>query len=114
MRKPLVFLNEGRYRRVYLSRTGKYVIKIPINHVGEADNGSEDFSYHFSANNENLARCKAFFYNNQLCLIMEKVEIIDWSKNSTVVPEWVSYVDCRQVGYNRDGKLVAYDWAVNK
>lgn len=29
------------------------------------------------------------------------------------LPTWCDFVDCRQVGYNRKGKLLAYDYGRN-
>lgn len=28
------------------------------------------------------------------------------------LPDWATYVDCQQIGYNRLGNLVAYDFGV--
>jgi len=106
----MTFLGEGRTRRVFLSRSGKYVVKIPLNGEGEHANFIEarDFSLNRFLGQEKLARCREVCLNGKWCLVMERVYPASIEEN---LPSWADFVDCRQVGYTRRKNLVAYDWA---
>lgn len=97
-KKPFTFLGEGRHRRVY--RHGNYVIKIPLSYEGLASNDKEAKTYQCTTDGWlfgiRYARCR--LYSNGF-LIMEYVE----STNCKFLPDWVNYIDCQQVGYNRKG-----------
>lgn len=45
---------------------------------------------------------------NGLILVMELIDTKFLKPEEQ--PEWVDFVDCAQVGFNRKGKLVAYDY----
>ena len=117
----LTYLDTGRHRDVYLSLTGKSVIKFPISYDGIEANLSERTVYLGNAKVEsgwaqmkiarkNLAGCRMIGPN---VLIMTKVntngitdEFID-----DHAPRWVEYIDSGQVGFHpRTGKLVAFDY----
>lgn len=106
----LEFLAAGRNRNVYLSRSGKYVVKVPLNLFGDCDNHLEANRFYrkdgfFGPGH--LARCRMAKLGGTWCLIMEIVKP-SFAKD---LPDWTEGVDCQQVGYNRKGKLVAYDFA---
>jgi len=113
-KKSLKFLGEGRTRRVYLAHSGKYVVKYPLNSTGEHANWQEakDYKKGGFLEKENLARCRLATLRGKEVLIMEKVE--PTNKFNKEGNSWVDYIDCQQVGYNRKGKLVAYDWAITR
>lgn len=96
---------------VYLSRSGKHVIKVPICYRGQYANEQEARDYRDGSflGRSRLARCREAKLDGQWVLVMERVE-----PANGVLPEWTDFVDCRQVGYNRKGNLVAYDWATDK
>jgi hypothetical protein len=84
-------LGNGRNRIVYLTLSGKNVIKVPLNEDGISDNFLEDFRYRrCRAKWYPLARCRLLDYT-QYILIMEYVEpAID----SFSLASWVYSVDC--------------------
>lgn len=103
--KIWTYLGTGRNRAVYLLPGNRNVIKIPLNDEGVFQNEYEarsakrdDWLYRWQK-----ARCRLIFP----CLIMEYVELGPFSD----LPDWSDYVDCQQVGKNRLGNFVAYDWA---
>ncbi len=108
-------IGEGRNRRVYLLSSGKNVIKVPLNDDGISDNCIEDFRFRKHRNEwYPLARCRLLDYT-QYILIMEYVAMIDYCVPGTwnemcKLHSWIMSVDSGQVGYNRAGKLVAFDY----
>lgn len=105
----LKVLGEGRHRRGYLTKSGRYVLKVPIHPLGELANRLEadDYKNDNFLGKEYLARCKIVIIDNIECLLMDRVT----SAGEEELPDWTGFVDCGQVGYNCHGKLVAYDWA---
>ena len=105
------YLNEGRHRKGFLSPNRKWVVKVPktcARLAGIQDNWSEyhTFKRASPAIRARLARCRLF---KGEILIMEKLCTANlcWGN----IPEWARGIDCGQVGYNRKGNLVAYDYA---
>lgn len=101
----------GRNRLSYLSPSGRNVVKIPLNDYGAHDNNDEAF--HFRRERAKwfpLARCRLFC--DGLLLVMEWVEI-DPNWEYSDLPEWATWVDSGQVGLNRKGEFVAYDYGSN-
>lgn len=109
MNTRLKHLATGRHRAVYLLTSGKYVIKIPIDDYGYSDNILEASRSKKDGwlLKEQMARCKLL---RNGCLIMEYVRLPS-EKEYNELPKWTDGVDCRQVGYTIDGRLVAYDYA---
>lgn len=110
------YLGCGRNRIVYLLPSGKNVIKIPLSEAGENNNYDEAFRYSKRIERKSipLARCR--MVKDTPYLIMEYVIdpfAIQHRRKYTLcnMPTWVEFVDCRQVGYTRQNKLVAYDYA---
>jgi hypothetical protein len=103
----LIYLGEGRHRRVF--KRGNFVIKVPINDFGLASNFREAKTYQCTSEGWlfgiRYAACR--LDKNENFLIMEYVNV---KKYDNSLPSWVGYVDCQQVGYNRRGHLVAYDY----
>lgn len=96
----LEFLGSGRHRSTFLLPSRKNVIKFPLTDRGFAANLKE-------ASRDNwpwpVARCKLL----QDLLIMEYIDL-DFKGNK---PLWAEEIDCYQVGINKFGQYVAYDYA---
>lgn len=102
----------GRNRAVF-SKAG-YVVKVPINYNGIIDNEWE--AAHCGNAREGCvqhARTRSAFLGGlQLCLM----EFVEYATTEDIIerighePSWVWGVDCGQVGWNRKGKLVAFDF----
>jgi hypothetical protein len=97
-----------------------YVVKLPITLNGIADNDWEGSVSNDPDAEPNVwqvqyARTRLYYKGEIPVLFMEKVnyttreELIDRFGKE---PEWVSCVDCGQVGFNKGGKLVAYDYGI--
>jgi hypothetical protein len=113
----LKYLSSGRHRDVYLLPGGKYVLKVPRNDAGVSDNYWEDaFDYHKDAWSKTVrvnARCRLIPGTN--LLVMEYVEPVSYDEIESklgYIPKWVDFIDCQQVGFNRNGKLKAYDYGL--
>ncbi len=106
MNKEFIFLGEGSNRRVY--KHGDFVIKYPINDKGFGDNVHEAYIYKKSLTYKyyiQYAKCR-LVCKHFCILIMEYVIQIPYKDQ----PEWAQAVDCGQVGINKRGKIVAYDY----
>lgn len=108
--KNLTFLGEGSSRRVYLTKSGKYVIKFPIDELGFDENQKEakEREENKSFEKNCLANCRLITLNGRQCLVMEFVK--RWTLPSNLLPGWAYQVDSFQVGFTNRGKLVAYDY----
>jgi len=100
----LKFLGEGRRRRVYLSPSGRTVVKVPKCGFGVSDNLIERDRYRHNPEGR-YAPCR--FWPGTNMLVMEYVEPIQRLCDK---PEWADYIDCGQVGTSRSGKVLAYDY----
>lgn len=97
--KPAV--GYGRHR-ITFRLNEKWVVKIPIHELGYSDNKYEYFKY--TTNRESIyAKCRMI----NGVLIMEHVRPAVSYAN---LPDWVYDIDSLQVGYNKNGRLVAYDY----
>ncbi len=116
MDKQWIYLGSGRNRHAF--RHGNYVIKVPVNSNGIADNYHERYVFEEYRKDQNpyihYARCRLF---NEILVMQfaqfqgslsDETGYICWGN----APRWCSYVDCCQVGYNRFGKIVAYDYGL--
>lgn len=104
-RLGLEFLGAGRHRAVY--RRGRWVYKVPINEQGDFDNYREAWFYSKTRGkdfNGEYARCRML---KNGWLVMEYVEPVP----PKLAPKWADFIDCQQVGTNRRGNVVAYDYA---
>lgn len=84
-----------------------WVLKVPLNEEGYSHNLLE----HIRSRKDGwllrsqMARCKLL---RSGLLVMERVKPVRGWKG---LPEWTYGVDCCQVGYRKNGDLVAYDYA---
>ncbi len=99
-------VGQGRHRRGMLFPSGKYILKVPINTEGEQANLEEAERYQTDYS-EKGARCRLIYYKDFPCIVMEMVKPAVYSPDCPFLKE----VDCGQVGYNRRGKIVAYDYS---
>src|ERR1035437_377818 len=84
------------------------VFKIPINPQGFHDNAWEYRNYkNRTAKSFPMARCRIIDIKDIPILVMEHIAPIPYDES----PKWADWVDCRQVGKNRKGKIVAFDYA---
>lgn len=99
----------GRHRVVF--RDGDYVYKVPLSLEGVDDNYREASGPEWSDDPEKFADCVIISCLGVDVLLMEYVEHAGWpSEPCPPELEWTWYIDCGQVGYTKDGRLVAYDW----
>ena len=105
----LTYLGEGNTRQVYLTPSKNYVIKFG----NDWCNQSEAIAYERNREEFNgpcrFARCKYISLDGVDCLIMEYIK--PETKSWRFLLDWTSNIDCHQVGYDKRGKLVAYDFA---
>lgn len=110
----------GRTRNVF-ALPGGYVVKLPKNEAGMVDNDwegaiEENNEIHGIAAYVQYPRTRLAHFHGIPVLFMAKVkpltslEIVD---KFGVEPDWVMAVDGGQVGTNRQGRLVAYDFGLN-
>lgn len=106
---------QGRNRTVYVM--GTYVVKVPRNLDGIADNDWEGSVRNGAVIGEYSTiypKHKRLAYWKSIPVVfMERV--VHASSKQIVkrlgkVPPWVDQIDCGQVGFNRNGTLVAYDY----
>lgn len=118
MTKEWKFLAQGRNRSVY--RRDNYVVKVPLSDYGLSDNWHEAQLFRKWGQDPDktfipYARCRMV----GVLLVMEYARYRGPLSDETGyiphenLPNWASYVDCQQVGYNRAGKLVAYDFGLH-
>jgi len=119
------FIGYGRNRIAFLSQSKKNIIKIPITQGGVADNTHEHISWSkFRKKLVPIARCRLL--KNSVILVMELItrpyhpydpNVLDNQRNKNfddLIKQnpWIDFVDCGQVGLNRKGQLVAYDFGL--
>lgn len=108
----------GRNREVFLMRG--YVVKIPLNHCGIADNDWEGSvsnceDYPQSDWQVQYARTRMVYVNDIPVVFMERVEYVTGKEIVQRLghePNWTGCVDGGQVGFNRSGRLVAFDYGI--
>lgn len=96
-------IGEGRHRIVFSD--GDYVVKCPTKESGVAACWAELNSCDEWYAKTSLDPLSAEVYPIQL-VRMEYVHHMGYS----ATPDWTWSIDCGQVGYTMDGRLVAYDW----
>jgi hypothetical protein len=95
----------SRTRKVY-DRGDGHVVKIPLNDEGFIANATEA---NWDSDYIPLAPCHFEWptTGGDAILVMEKV--VRFPARGEQLPDWTMSVDCAQVGYLADGRLVAYD-----
>lgn len=103
--KNLVFLGEGRHRKVYYDPKRHEVIKFPKCCLGESDNQHENCLNGTIYAKSRLDKILTEKYGVYI-IRMEYVE----PTGSSDKPDWTWSIDCGQVGRTFNGRLVAYDY----
>lgn len=107
-------LGTGKGRTALTRPNGRFVLKLPYTDSGEEANRYEHAVYKQGKAKERLAKCRLVKLYGLDCLLMEKVremteeEICEHTADS--YDHWIYEIDCEQVGYNRRGKIVAWDY----
>jgi len=102
------FLASGTKRKTFVSPDKSHVIKVPkksVAKLGIEENLEEAKVY---SENPNSIYAKCELIENDW-LKMEYVEPAFFSK-SDEYPDWITQIAEAQVGHNKDGVLVAYDY----
>jgi hypothetical protein len=101
-------LGAGRHRLAFLAPSGRNVVKVPLSDWGAMDNTTEALYWRErDQGTVPLARCRIFC--DGLLLAMEAVDTLStWTYDDL---PWAIQIDCAQVGRNRRGQFVAYDYA---
>lgn len=95
-------LAEGRHRTIF--RDGDWVIKVPT-----ALSGIGACYEELSTQGECFAKTVREDLGREFGIPVVRMEFVThrgWSAD----PDWTWSIDCGQVGYTKDGRLVAYDW----
>lgn len=94
----------GRNRACFISK--HCVLKFPLNDGGVADNDWEG-----SCSGDIYAVGKWLQIGEFVCVMQEKLTLIPEEAFSyATLPDWVGSVDCGQVGYDKKGRLKAFDF----
>lgn len=103
---------DGRNRVAMISPDHRIVIKIPLNDMGILDNSRERRAFVLNIQKNGyveMASCRIFIPDKEAGVPMLAMQYVKPIRYSSDLPRWVDCVDCAQVGYNRRGRLVAYD-----
>lgn len=104
-------VGQGLTRMVFANADRTEVIKIPTRTEGETANERELIRDNWLGDPERYARA---FPDEALSKIFGvfviRMEWVTPAPNPYELADWVGAVDCGQVGYTADGRLVAYDW----
>lgn len=103
----------GRNRSVFVF--DRYVVKLPRCENGVADNDWEGSISDGPDPYVRHARTRMSYYKGIPIVFMERVTYAtptSLRERYGKEPDWVSSVDCGQVGWNRGGKLVAFDYGI--
>ncbi len=106
----------GRNRIVFVMHG--YVVKLPFNGQGFADN---DWEGSVSNTPETVGdmdyiqypHTRLIYFKDIPVLFMEYVKHLGWSGTESLLgyePAWIGSVDCGQIGINKHGRIVAYDY----
>lgn len=99
-------IGAGLYRHVF-GESPTYVVKVPRDEWGEFCNAGEAREAPTAAI---FARCKAFKHPRTGVVLLRMERIVRFPTARTKLPDWTDGIDCQQVGWTADGRLVAYDW----
>lgn len=115
MQEKYTLLDIGRNRLVFKLKSGNYVLKFPLNEDGVSDNDWEA-SICSNKNEGDIdevqwPKTRYIEIEGFICCVMEYIEPITYFEDK-VLPDWIHSVDGGQVGYNKKGVLLAYDYGL--
>ncbi len=119
MGKGYTYLGEGGYREVFISPDKRWVVKLP-KYEGQLDNWHEFMNYvnwktlSINFDKRRFARTKFLELFGLPVVVMETLESAGRRYDTEEVPNWpegLSLPDDLQVGKNRKGEWVVYDYA---
>lgn len=115
LRAKYEFIGLGRNRMVFKLKSGNYVLKFSLSFNGEADNDWEgclvtNKNKIFSEERVRTPKTKWIKYQGFVCVLMEYIKPIEYEKD---LPVWAKSVDGQQVGTNKKGIALAYDYGTN-
>lgn len=90
------------------AESAESVIKVPFGEWGEYCNDNEALES-AACTDGTLARCVAFKHSTTGVCLLRMERVVRFPQKEKL-PDWVGWIDSGQVGYVRDGRLVAYDW----
>lgn len=101
-------LGEGRNRRVFQINEN-FVVKVPLNEFGLCDNESEAraFAQEGYGGYVPYAECEVLHSKDGLPLLKMEFVKIGCVEDP---PDWALSIDCAQIGWTQDNRLVAYDF----
>lgn len=103
---------DGRNRVAMISPDRRIVFKLPLNNSGMLDNYRERRAFVLNIRKKGyveMAACRIIIPDGDAGVPMLAMQYVEPIRYSNDLPKWVDCVDCAQVGYNRQGRLVAYD-----
>lgn len=109
------YLSAGRHRMAFLDIRTDFVVKIAHNIDGIQANREEVSSFrNRNSNSLPMAKCYSWVIVEDcpIAIVMEYVEMAKDRYTLSIIHPWVWSVDCGQVGYNKQGKLVAFDYSI--
>lgn len=110
------YLGTGRHRAVW--RCKDYVVKMPINQGGIDSNLREASLWERRGQDPYIHYARCHLIPHSVILVMEYAQYLGSLSDDTgyigltKVPEWAYAVDGWQVGYNKRGQIVAYDYGL--
>jgi hypothetical protein len=102
-------------RRVVYKISDKFVVKVPLNQDG-IDHNKEERKIYLSSTKDNCRYARCYLFHDKdtsnlvPLLIMDIVAPVQDDERQRL-PEWTLSIDLQQVGYNKRGELVAFDYA---
>lgn len=99
-------IGAGLYRRVFLE-SPTHVIKVPRNEWGDYCNEGEAQA---APTDARYARCEMFAHAQTGVCLLRMERVVRFPTRRDDLPGWTHSIDCQQVGWTADGRLVAYDW----
>ena len=109
----MTVLGSGRHRVAYVDpKDPGWVLKVPKSFRHFKDSISEVHKFHQQSRvpdgHRRLAKCKLAMVWDVPCVRMERVTYV---KPEDKLPDWAVLIDQREVGYDSEGNLVAFDYA---
>jgi len=115
------YINSGRHRATFLAPCGTKVYKFPIGMAGVRANKRE-FRWWKGVKEGSIGKREKWKKRIAWCnlikgrvIVMERLKEIKfeswWDSDYCKFPKWAERLDCCQVGKNKKGKWVFYDYA---